>query len=136
MEILDALSDSDLDDSDADPDYKSSSSSSSEDETNFKGNKRAAPNTKAAPLAKKRLESENLLDIAEALPSTSSSKEVRVYFDPPEERADADTDIDSGKNHLCYTNLNYIYSVEIVDILLLITIFFVNHIIRIIIIKT
>ena len=73
LEILDALSD--WDDSDADPDYNSSSSSSSsEDEINCKGNKRSAPNMKAAPLAKNRPHAENLLVSAEPLPSTSSSE--------------------------------------------------------------
>ena len=81
------------DDSDYDPNFiESSSSSSSDEETSNLGGKRVATSTKGAPLAKK---ASNFISAVE--PEQQSSKEVRVYLDPPEERPKADTDVDSGE---------------------------------------
>lgn len=109
-EILALVQDDDdgFDDDVADPVYEAISDSDSEEENlapsallskSLEPTKRSAVGQTPGPSKKLRVAPES---------DEGSSNETLLFFDPPEERPDADTDRDSGTGFILYTTLVFI----------------------------
>jgi len=114
LEISSIVNDEEFDDSDIDPDYEGNTDDegTTSDSSNYEMEDivnrdvapvqaigLATPNSGAAANTGPKKAAKKVRKVAGRAPAAGPDEELRVYLDPPVERADGDTDKDSGKKN-------------------------------------